>query len=254
MTDAEQIRHPELNEYLLRRQISEIATQASFSLLALDTAEAEIQFANDKNKEKLEIEDLLREQLKKGEISWPEYADAFGSAPFYVHTSPLPVFLSLLGFLSHAAMVSKFLWPATVGVSSHGRRFVGAKNVDRLKQIREERGKRLRTALGITGDWAIQSRDLRDHMEHYDERLEEWWIASENHNMVDLSLMSRTAVGGLAENDFHRMYDPGTGIFVFRNEDFEVHAMAREIQTIRTSAIAWLENHGEEGAVSILSR
>jgi len=61
----------------------------------------------------------------------------------------------------HAAAVSRFLW-------SPGSRDKA------LRRRSESRGAILRSSLAIPADHPIKSRTLRDHLEHFDERLDEW--------------------------------------------------------------------------------
>jgi hypothetical protein len=66
------------------------------------------------------------------------------------------VWFVLLSFLTHAAMVSKFLDPI------------------RPDDAKEERGKALREHLEVADRSAFLPRDARDNLEHIDERIDRW--------------------------------------------------------------------------------
>jgi hypothetical protein len=76
------------------------------------------------------------------------------------------IWLALQGFLVASANISKLFWPT-----------------QRKKVFIPDRGKELKESLGIADDSPINSRDLRNHLEHFDERLEEW--TSLGTNMVN---------------------------------------------------------------------
>ena len=64
------------------------------------------------------------------------------------------VFRNIHSFLSHASNVSKILWPS--------------------KKANSERGDELRKELGLSPDNVLKKRALRDHLEHFDERMDAW--------------------------------------------------------------------------------
>ncbi len=66
------------------------------------------------------------------------------------------IWFVLLSFLTHAAMVSKFLDP------------VGS------DKDKKERGEMLRGYLGVPSDSPILPRDARNNLEHIDERIDRW--------------------------------------------------------------------------------
>jgi hypothetical protein len=73
---------------------------------------------------------------------------------------------------------------------------------------------------------------MRNNYEHFDERLDEWWEKSANHNFMDMGLMPRAAIHGLAEVERFRAYDPATGDLTFWGEDLNLLAILTEVQRI----------------------
>ena len=89
-------------------------------------------------------------------------------------------------------------------------------------------GEPLREILLIPSNHAVQSRPLRDHFDHFDERLDDWAERSKNRNIIHRLLGPRSAVGGdaIADEDIIHHYDPATKIYAFRGEKFDVQAIA----------------------------
>jgi hypothetical protein len=137
-------------------------------------------------------------------------------------------------FLAHVALISKMFWPETKGKKAE----VAA---------RQARRAALRAELGIIGQsLSIEDRKFRNHLEHYDERLEEWFSESRDKVRVDMNLMDWPSIRGMGVElrDIHRVFNPETGEFIFRGESFDVGLAMREITMIQTSAAMWLKSHG----------
>lgn len=72
---------------------------------------------------------------------------------------------------------------------------------------------------------------MRNHFEHYDERLDRWWAESPTHNHLDRHIGAGT-VGGLAAIEMFRVYDPDTMSVVFWGEEFALNPIATECERI----------------------
>lgn len=60
-----------------------------------------------------------------------------------------------------------------------------------------------------------------------------------------MSLLSRSAVDGLDEEDFRRNFDSSTMSFFIEGNDYNFHAMGLELSDIYQSSSKWLnENTG----------
>jgi len=135
---------------------------------------------------------------------------------FYVHA-----------FLSHVGNVSKLFWP--------------------IRSQSRARGEFLRNELGVSDSFLIKQRDPRNHLEHYDERLDDWASSSQRHNIADMNIMPRSAIQGIDPSDFMRNLDPTTLAFYFTDEDYDLHGFASEMEAIRQSTEAWLEKRDPWG-------
>ena len=148
----------------------------------------------------LAIKELNAAIASNGEV------DPFGPAQSLVH---------------HAAAVSRIFWPP------------GSRD-KHARQRSQRRGEVLRKAIGITQGHPVQNRALRDHFEHFDERLDDWAERSKNRNIVKQLIGPRTAIGGnaISDEDIIHHYDPATKIYSFRGEKFDVQELATGLDDI----------------------
>lgn len=132
-------------------------------------------------------------------------------------------------FLQHSSAVSRVLWPP------------GSTNRAKKKRAKQ-RGAHLRAKLAVPENNALQARSLRDHFEHFDERLDEWAETSPNKNIVDNMIGPRNAIGGSAirDEDILRMFDPASNEIVFRGEKFNIQTLVSGVQDIQARATARL--------------
>ena len=66
-------------------------------------------------------------------------------------------------------------------------------------------------------------------MEHFEDRLKEWYEKSESHNFVDMNIMSKDAIKGIKSVDFLRNIDPNTLIFYFQGKEYNLNEMYQKI-------------------------
>lgn len=120
-----------------------------------------------------------------------------------------------------AAAVSRIFWPP------------GSRD-KKARRRAQSRGDILRNLLQIPSGHAIQARTLRDHFEHFDERLDDWAERSKNRNIVQRLLGPRNAIGGdaIQNDDIIDHYDPVTKIYAFRGEGFDFQAIASGIRDL----------------------
>lgn len=139
-------------------------------------------------------------------------------------------FQPALDLIHHAAAVSRIFWPP------------GGRNKQNTKRA-QRRGQFLRDLLVIPAGHAVQNRSLRDHFEHFDERLDDWAETSKNRNIVFRFIGSRNAIGGSAiqDSDIIHHFDPQTKVFSFRGEKFDVQALAHGLDDIFKKATEKLE-------------
>lgn len=141
---------------------------------------------------------------------------AFNSAPEKENEDP---FVYAMTFIHRAASVSRIFWPP------------GGFN-KQLKKRSQQRGHYLRGALEIGENHPIQSRTLRDHFEHFDERLDDWAEKSKNRVIIGALYGDRSTIEGVEDDDIILHYDPATKIFAFRGEKFDMQNLVDGIVDI----------------------
>lgn len=120
------------------------------------------------------------------------------------HELPSEFFRVAGYFLQHSSAVSRLLWPP------------GDRNRQKKKRAKQ-RGAFLRNSLKIPDAHVLHNRTIRDHLEHFDDRLDDWVENSPHRNIVDYMIGPRSAIGGSAINDkdIMRLYDPDKKHFFF---------------------------------------
>lgn len=139
-------------------------------------------------------------------------------------------FREALDFVHHAAAVSRMFWPpGSRGITEKARA--------------KKRGQILCKELGLQPDHPLHKRTLRDHFEHFDERLDDWAENSKNRNIIIRYTGPRDAIGGnsIEDGDIIHHYDPESKIYSFRGEPFDLQQLVSGIYDINQKVKAFLE-------------
>lgn len=101
------------------------------------------------------------------------------------------------------------------------------------------RRRALRESLNVTDASPLHQVAIRNHLEHFDERIDCWWGQSSRHNFLDDMIGPPSAVAGFTEIEMFRIYDPtppsGPRI-VFWGQSFDLQPLAEECSRIFTIA------------------
>lgn len=116
------------------------------------------------------------------------------------------------GFLVATANVSRLLWPT---------------------QGNAERGAELRAVFEVDDDSPLKLRRMRDHFEHFDERLDEWIATDYRRVRVDRSIET---IHPLDLRGAHRNFDPASDALTFRGESLELGPVVSALGVIRERA------------------
>lgn len=88
----------------------------------------------------------------------------------------------------------------------------------------------LRESLAVADGSPLANTDLRNHLEHYDERLDRWYRESATRNYVDFNIGPRaTAIAGADDKDIFRFFDPETNEVSFWGEHYLLQPLVDEI-------------------------
>jgi hypothetical protein len=129
------------------------------------------------------------------------------------HFDGLEIWVSIQSILGAAANVSKILWPS--------------------RESAKARGEKLRTLLGIDEHNLLSDRKFRNHFEHYDERIEDWFEKNGSAVYMDLSINPFGSIWGGNPPNLHRGYNPLTQTLSFRGESVDMAALLNALEEIR---------------------
>jgi len=125
----------------------------------------------------------------------------------------IEVWSSIQSILIAVANISKILWPA------QGKYLA--------------RGKQLRTLLGIDDDNILSDRKFRNHFEHYDERIEDWFENNKSSVYLDFRIDPFKPTILSLQQFSHRSYNSATRTLFFRNESIDLSAIFTALTEIR---------------------
>lgn len=129
-------------------------------------------------------------------------------------------FRNLHSFLTHAACISKLFWPP--------------------RQKSEARGVFLRELLSVKKETSpgLSNRSLRNSLDHFDERLDEALAKGQGKLFADSNIGPVGAIALGTELVF-RHYDPTSRIYTFREQDFDLGQICKEVGDIERALMAW---------------
>lgn len=138
------------------------------------------------------------------------------------------VWFHLTSFLSHTAMISKYLLPIS------------------KSEVATARKNALRELLEIAADSEVLPRDTRDNVEHFDERIDNW-VGGENKNILEIVLPDRAGYEFMrvAEKRVKRILILDELLFISEKRDetkFELalRPLHEEVSRIGSEAEKWI--------------
>jgi len=91
----------------------------------------------------------------------------------------------------------------------------------------------LRELLDVDDRNPLSDRHFRNHFEHYDERIEDWFAESGSAVCIDSRIDPFDSPWGRNPANFHRGYNPLTKTLTFRGESTDLAAILSALQEIR---------------------
>jgi len=113
-------------------------------------------------------------------------------------------FASMHHYMSHIANISKIFWPTS--------------NRPRAKR----RGNYLRNSLTLSNTHPLSKMALRNHLEHFDDRLDEWAENNKRSWIADEIVGAPSMLGSFDSSEIFRLFDPNTSSFIFRGEVYNI--------------------------------
>jgi hypothetical protein len=96
--------------------------------------------------------------------------------------------------------------------------------------------KPLRESLNVPDCSALKIRDMRNHFEHFDERIEKWNRTSIRHNFADKLIGPTNMIPGFEQGDYFRHFDTSIGAIRFNGEEYLIQPIVDEIVKIHAAA------------------
>jgi hypothetical protein len=124
----------------------------------------------------------------------------------------IEVWCSIQSILVAAGNVSKILWPQKKCAA---------------------RGEKLRKLLNIDQNNLLADRKFRNHFEHYDERIEAWFVENPSAVYRDTVIDPFKSICRQTLANNHRVYDPLTQTLTFRGDSVDLAAVLNELDEIR---------------------
>lgn len=122
------------------------------------------------------------------------------------------VWIAVESMVGATARVSKALW---------GQR----------QRYAEQRG-RLRQGLGVADDSVFADVALRDHFEHFDERLDRWWGEEGKDRHADRQVLSEAEWPITDDSNLFRQLDPDTWVLFFWGDRFNLREVVSEAKRL----------------------
>ena len=122
--------------------------------------------------------------------------------------------------LVHSASLSRFFWP-----SPRDRTGVAI-----------ARGGKLRSTFGLKDDSPLQNRGLRDALEHFDERLDEFLLEEHVGNFFPTPVIADASLTDAHLLHVFRLVDPKKEIFVLFGKPYKFGPLRKEVEVVLKSA------------------
>lgn len=155
----------------------------------------------------------LAEQVLLGEIVTQSKFVEKASDRLAKSSDSIETWESIQSILVAAANVSKILWPT--------------------KKLYIARGKQLRELLDLDDNNLLSDRTFRNHFEHYDERIEEWFDRNSSAVYIDSRIDPFEPTQFSLPQIIHRKYNPISQKLTFRDETINLAAVLAAIAEIR---------------------
>lgn len=142
-------------------------------------------------------------------------------------------FRTLHSFLTHLSNVSRLVWPPSFAKPRCACKKHKLELGSCYSCRASSRAFILQQMLEVVGvEHILKNRELRDHLEHFDERLDEWRFTSKNRIIVSNYFGPEGGICVPDNSDIMRGYDPANGDFTFRGEKYSVVDLYKGVEDI----------------------
>ena len=103
------------------------------------------------------------------------------------------------------------------------------------------RGTELREGLGVGEDSPLRALEFVDHFEHFDKRLETWYVTSEQRRFFDSYTEPLDVLAGTAPVDRFRGYQTEHNAVLFQGDAYELEPVSRAVEELQGRAEAEMQ-------------
>jgi hypothetical protein len=121
--------------------------------------------------------------------------------------------------LGHSASLSWFFWPSRLG----GRK------TQVLNSLKEARAARLRQSFELDDDSALKNRKLRDFLEHFDERLDQYFLRNDSGYFFPDAMIGEATLADDPSGHIFKLVDPTSSCFVLLGEKHFFEGIRKEV-------------------------
>jgi hypothetical protein len=136
--------------------------------------------------------------------------------------------------LAHAASLSRFFWPSNVG----------GKRSEEFKFLKQRRAEKLRDAFNIGQDSPLKDRRLRDALEHFDERLDDYLLENDAGYFFPGPMINDHELADDPTGNIFKLVDPDASCFVLLGDKHFFAPIRKEVFRISE----WAERMDGSGA------
>ena len=124
---------------------------------------------------------------------------------------------ALQAALIYSSAISRYFWPSR---TKNG--------------LAKERGKQLRLALGVAAESPLSNRSLRNALEHFDERLDDYLVKLDAGYIFPTSIVGDHTLADEQPGHFFRLVDPVACCFVIFNQKYWYAEIREELDSLMT--------------------
>ena len=127
--------------------------------------------------------------------------------------------------LTHSAALSRFFWASP-----------------KARGVAHARAGKLRSAFGLTEASALYDRDLRNALEHFDERLDAYLLEDHAGFFFPSPIVAEASFAEDELAHIFRLVDPIDQVFVLLGQQYEFGRTRQEVQAVLASAYRMVES------------
>ena len=98
------------------------------------------------------------------------------------------------------------------------------------------RGAELRKTLGVGEDSPLKALEFVEHFEHFDKRLETWYVTSEQHRFFDSYTEPLDVLAETPPEDRFRGYQLERNVLLFHGESYEIGPISLALEELQRKA------------------